>query len=361
MLILTASANAFLAFLTLLPLSTSEKWWVRSMDYPRLQIVTVTLVLLAAELFILDVMQPTSIALIVTTLSILIYHLWWIAPYSRLFPVEVQPGSSGDTENSIRILIANVLTTNRNAKAFLSLVDSNEPDIVLTLESDQWWEEQLKDVEASLPHCVKVPLDNLYGMHLFSRYPLLDTQVKYLVEDDVPSIHTLIELPSGKRVRGHFVHPAPPSPTENDSSIERDAELILVAKSVENSPMACIVAGDLNDVAWSSTTRLFRRISGLRDPRIGRSLLNTFHAKFWFVRWPLDHIFLSESFKLASIKRLPTFGSDHFAIFAELVYDRQGSDEDIGLEKREQDKTRAEAKLAATETSLGEVPSPGET
>jgi len=39
-----------------------------------------------------------------------------------------------------------------------------------------------------------------------------------------PSIHTLVVLRSGCRVRLHVLHPAPPSPSENDESSERDAD-----------------------------------------------------------------------------------------------------------------------------------------
>jgi hypothetical protein len=76
--------------------------------------------------------------------------------------------------------------------------------------------------------------------------------------------------------------------------------------------------GDLNDVAWSRTTRLFQRISGLLDPRVGRMYVNTFHADYPLLRWSLDHIFHSTDFALVEMKRLPHVGSDHFPVYVAL-------------------------------------------
>jgi endonuclease/exonuclease/phosphatase (EEP) superfamily protein YafD len=120
-------------------------------------------------------------------------------------------------------------------------------------------------------------------------------------------------------VRLHVVHPAPPAPGENDESTERDVELLLLARSLAGSEERIIVAGDLNDVAWSATTRLFRQISGLLDLRIGRGLYNTFSADHWYARWPLDHFFVSSHFKAIDIQRLAHIGSDHFPLLVELA------------------------------------------
>jgi hypothetical protein len=62
-----------------------------------------------------------------------------------------------------------------------------------------------KDVETNL-------------MHVYSRLPLAESKVDYLVAPDIPSMHTLLTLPSGDKIRHHFLHPTPLSPTENDES-----------------------------------------------------------------------------------------------------------------------------------------------
>ncbi len=80
-----------------------------------------------------------------------------------------------------------------------------------------------------------------------------------------------------------------------------------------------IVFGDLNDVAWSHTTELFRKTSELLDPRRGRGFYSTFSAHSWFVRYPLDYIFCSKEFGLVNMERMPKNGSDHFATLTHLV------------------------------------------
>jgi endonuclease/exonuclease/phosphatase (EEP) superfamily protein YafD len=196
-------------------------------------------------------------------------------------------------------------------------------------------------------------------MHVYSRLPITDSQIDFLVEPDIPSMHTSVSLPSGPKIRTHFLHPAPPSPTENEESSERDAELIIVAKSVAEADVPVIVAGDLNDVAWSETTRLFRKISGLLDPRVGRGMFNTFHADFWFMRWPLDHLFHSDHFTVSRICRLPAFGSDHFALLTELAFEDWRSLHQEGLDADAEDRAWAKAKANDQGVSRNDVPQPG--
>jgi endonuclease/exonuclease/phosphatase (EEP) superfamily protein YafD len=332
MVTVLAFCTVIIALLTVLPLCRHPHWIVRGMDFPRLQLANLIAALLVADLLFLDWQSIETWMLVLMSSLCLVWQLWWILPYTCLWRTEVKKASNSSVARQISILTANVLTPNRNADLLIQLVRTHKPDVLVTLESDQWWEERLNALEDDMPHTVKCPLDNLYGMHVYSGLPLSNAEISYLVEDDVPSIHTTLTLRTGDTVRMHFVHPAPPSPTENPESVERDAELVIVARSVAESDQPVIVTGDLNDVAWSATTRLFRKISGLLDPRVGRGMFNTFHAKLPFLRWPLDHLFHSHHFTLTSIKRLPPFGSDHFALLTKLTFSPENASEQPSLE-----------------------------
>ena len=85
--------------------------------------------------------------------------------------------------------------------------------------------------------------------------------------------------------------------------------------------------GDFNDVAWSESTQLYKEVSELLDLRIGRGLFNTFSANSKIMRWPLDHIFVSEHFRAKEVLRGNDVGSDHFPAYAELTLESDKKDE----------------------------------
>lgn len=345
---------------TLLPMARHPHWIIRGLDFPRLQIGCLAVLLLFTHLLFLDLHSVTTWALLAVTIICIIWQLWWVVPYTFLWPKEVIDSSDADTDRTLSILTSNVLTPNRYAELLISLVQKHRPDILVTLESDQWWEDRLKVLEAEMPHSIKCPLNNLYGMHVFSRLPVVESEICFLVEDDVPSIHALVKMRSGDEVRLHFVHPAPPSPTENPESAERDAELIVVARSIAGSEQPVIVAGDLNDVAWSETTRLFRKMSGLLDPRIGRGMFNTFHVDYLFLRWPLDHLFHSSHFTLQLIDRLPSIGSDHFPLLTCLTLTTSQNSKQKGLKADQADRDWAVEITEAQDVNKRDVPQPGQ-
>lgn len=221
----------------------------------------------------------------------------------------------------ISLLISNVLKTNRNYHKLFEHISKMKPDVVLTLESDDLWGKQLKSLQEEYPYCVEIPQDNLYGMHLYSKLKLEDIKVKYIITDEIPSIHGYLKMNDGQRIEIHCLHPKPPSPTEDSTSTNRDAELLLMARDLKQDENAVLVFGDLNDVAWSRTTRLFQQISGMLDPRRGRGFFNTYHAGHHFLRWPLDHVFHTPDFSLLKLKRLKSIGSDHFPIYIKLNFE----------------------------------------
>ena len=87
-------------------------------------------------------------------------------------------------------------------------------------------------------------------------------------------------------------------------------------------------------------------------------MFNTFHADHWFMRWPLDHLFHSDHFTLAEIRRLSGFGSDHFALFTALVFEGGAESAQNGLEADADDLAWAKSKIADQGVAKNDVPRP---
>lgn len=309
-----------LVLFTLVPLVRHDFWIFRVFEYPRLQKLVLNLVLLALQLcfFPSEISGQIVLGLLILNLGYLIYQIF---PFTLLGKKQIITARKPNGKQNISILIANVYQYNRQSDSYLKLIKKCDPDVVLMVETNGWWERQIDAIGEAYPHQLKIPLENTYGMIFYSRLSLRNGSINYLVKEDIPSIEVEVQLESGQWVKLYCLHPEPPVPQENPRSTERDKEILLVAEKAKDCKLPVIVMGDLNDVAWSYTTELFGKVSGLLDPRRGRGFFNSFNAKYFFLRFPLDHIFCSADFTLSGIKRMNSCGSDHFPMCVNLQLD----------------------------------------
>ena len=302
-----------------LPLINTTTWWIRIFDFPRVQIAVLSLLSIILAYFFLDFKWGFKLPLLLILVITLVYQVQFVVVYSPLYKTQAKDSNKQQSENSITLLVSNVRMENDDKERFLALVKKVNPDIVLVTEPDQVWAATIGKLDADFPHSVKYPLDNTYGMILLSKLLLTESAVNFLVNDTIPSIYTKITLPSGSIIDFYGVHPEPPKP--GSDTYERDTELIIIAKKIRESKNPTIVAGDLNDVGWSVTSKLFRKYSELVDPREGRGLYNTYNVSVPLLRYPLDHIFYSRDFGLFILEKLEEIGSDHFPLLIGLNYE----------------------------------------
>jgi endonuclease/exonuclease/phosphatase (EEP) superfamily protein YafD len=310
---------AFLFFSSVLPFSKIAHGAVRGLAFPREQFFVLTVGMVVVTLLFVN--NPSRLYALGILAVVMVVHLGYIIKFTPIWPtqsVEASEAELADTESHVKIIAANVKQSNREFGKLIDLIREEQPEIATALEVDEEWVEALyAGLKDDYPHWVKVAKDNSYGMVMMSKLSLSETQVRELLVKDVPSIKTTVRNADGQQWRLYIVHPEPPVPYHNTKG--RDGEIALVGIEASEDSLPAIVTGDLNDVAWSTTTRRFQRLSGLLDPRVGRGFYNTFHAGVPFARWPLDHLFHDPEFCLIQMSRLRNIDSDHFPIMFSLA------------------------------------------
>jgi len=128
-----AVATAILLAVSTLGRIPVHQWWARICEFPRLQIASLAAVCLVLALFA----EPGwRLGLLLANALVITVQLRRILPYTRLMPIKVKrTGKEGDEQRCVTLLIANVLT----------------------LECDNWWQNQLDPVlEEGWPYSIKV-------------------------------------------------------------------------------------------------------------------------------------------------------------------------------------------------------------
>jgi len=340
---------------SMLVLSSSAHWVVRCWDFPRLQIIVLAWLLTFGMFLTLWFSDSTNRVPVWIPLAIAIgltcWHGFRIFPYTPIAPEQAAATESrqhrdrGSDPSTVRIVISNVEMENNQHDLWMQVMRDADPDVLIVLEPDQKWINAVQPLIDDFPERVIIPQDNWYGMMMLSKLPMLKYEVRYLVQDDIPSIDAEVRLDDSRIIRVIAVHPRPPEPIRGNDATARDAELTLWGKELAQEKRPTIIGGDLNDVAWSSTTRLFLRVSKMLDPRRGRGMFNTFHADHVWMRFPLDHVFVSPDFTISDVRLLPFVGSDHFPIRIELRHAPEEKKKHEVMTQKPGDEEEAEEKI----------------
>lgn len=299
------------ALMSFLPFLDFKHWFFRIFDFVRLQLLALLVVLFITGLFFSSGSLFLGTLTQVLLLMAIAYQLFIIWPY-----LPFRKKSKGVPEKAITLISVNVLQKNTDHQKLIGLVKKMQPDILLTMESNLEWEKALSEIEGDFTFSHKMPKENRYGMHFYSKLKVKSYQGHYLISDEHPSIEATLVDKNGTDFTFWGIHPPPPSPTEKPTSKQKDAELMMVARRVHKKKIPTLVSGDFNNVCWSKSSKLFSKVSRLKDARLGKGFYSTFPVKPKLFRFPIDLLFHSRDMAVHQIKTLPAIGSDHLPLFA---------------------------------------------
>ena len=312
-------STCILLIVTLLPLRRSQQWWVRNWAFPRQHIVVLAGVLLLCTFIFLEGALQYSI-LGTLLVGIILYQVSWLYPYTKLKRATVEQVEP-DKERDIKCLASNVQMGNDDFAAVSTLIKEEQPDIVFLMETDERWFESLQSVLEKYATVEKELKDNCYGCVFATNLEVIDVNIHYIAGDDTPSVHATLKDKTGETFIFRGLHPRPPMP--GTSSKKRDEELRQTAAFARENEVPEVIMGDFNDVVWSRNSVQFKRLGKYYDPQVGRTCIKSFHARFRFLRFPIDQFYVTKSVRLVELYRGPYVGSDHFPLIAKVRFMRK--------------------------------------
>jgi len=327
--------SAVFITVSLLPFIPHQHWMFRVWEFGRIQVMFLQLITLALGLLFVDDKSLLFWGTVLVHAGLIINNIIILIPYTIVYKHNTTQNIPKHSE-TISIISVNVYQFNEGYEKLIKLVREVKPDILLTMESNQAWEDALTEIEGDYPNFKKVALENTYGIHFYTKLPTNSIKTNYFIADDLPSIEASLVSENGISFTFFGVHPPPPSPTEEDNSKERDGELLSLGKKILETKGPVIVVGDFNNVAWAKSSILFRNTAKLIDPRIGRGFIATYHAKYRLLRFPIDLFFHSPAIFVEDFKTLPPIGSDHLPLFCTFFINQKEDTQEEKVETLEE-------------------------
>ena len=257
--------------------------------------------------------------LLAASLVCALLNIW---PVASLFFSQVPPApdlsAASPGQSRLRLLQANILTSNLHPERLLALIGREDPDVILLQETGRRWLNALLPLHRRYPVHAEVAREDNFGIAVFAKAESARASIFY-PDDPVRGPAGRIDLKiAGRDLSLFSVHT--PAPFDRESWIGRDRYTLALARYLAPLPGLKIVTGDFNNTPWNPLIRDFARKSRLLDSTRQCGILPTWPVKTLpFLRIPLDQAFHSPTIRLLRKERGPDIGSDHFPLLLDFA------------------------------------------
>ncbi len=294
--------------LTLVSLIPGDKWFIRALDFVREPFFYLAIILGVLAALIVRQRRWLISGGFFAVAAIQLANFW---PYFGLAPQQVKLSDAADGD-CFTALSLNVKQENDAYDRVAQLIEQERPDLLLLMETNGKWAEELAAEISGFEYVLSKPLENSYGMIFATNMPVLNAEMIANTSANTPTLYATLGTSSGADFEFIGLHPRPPVPGNNTGT--RDANIARAGAKTPDRLEDVLVMGDFNDVPWSRTTSQFREAGGWRDPRIGRGTFATFPASYVFAGWPLDQVMVKNHMEVRSFEILENVGADHLPL-----------------------------------------------
>jgi len=270
--------------------------------------------LLAQAVLIMVFLNTRRTVWLIATIALALPNAWYVTPYLLPF-LPGQSAAVAAPENP-HVVVVNLGFRNTEHQRFLDYVDERRPQLLVLSEYTPEWDAVLTGALAGYPHSLRRPRPDPFGMAVFSRRPLLDSDTLNLGVAQAENIRLRTKL-GGREISLFAVHLYPP--TSPERAANRLLQLERLAEEVRAAPTPRLVTGDLNLTPFSPHFRALLDNTGLLDARQAQGLHVTWPSLPLPLWIPIDHALADPGSGVAGVRIGPAIGSDHYPLEIQLM------------------------------------------
>lgn len=304
--ILIYSTGVITSLLTLAGFLGSYAWFLDLSSHFKIQYI-----IILSFLTLYTIIKRQPIASIAFGLCLVI-NISLVAP---LFMP--QPKIATASGSTMTALLINVNSANQQYDQVIAEIKHDQPDILVLEEINPRWNTQLANVKTDYPFQIESIRDDNFGIKVFSKLPIHNSEILYFGSAHLPSISLNIKL---DQQTINIIATHPPPPINANLASFRNQQLLAIADHIKILQTPVILIGDLNLSPWSHFFHQILARGNLHNSLNGFGSQMSWPTQFLPLGLPIDHILHTKDLVTVDRQIGNHVGSDHYPVFIKFKF-----------------------------------------